>query len=139
VTVTGFEFATAGRVMVGPGRAAELPGVVAGLGSRVLVCTGARPERHAGLLTDLGVPTAVFQVAAEPTVDLARAGLAVEDGLAWIRETLALLAVTGLAAFGLRPEHADDVAAKAMTSSSMQGNPVTLSHGELNAIVLQSL
>jgi alcohol dehydrogenase class IV len=385
--MTGFEFATAGRVMVGPGRAAELPGVVAGLGSRVLVCTGARPERHAGLLTDLGVPTAVFQVTAEPTVDLARAGLAaarehgadvvaaigggsvidagkavamllgnggdpldylevvgsgrqitepavpcvavpttagtgaevtanavlavpehrvkaslrsplmiprvalvdplltvscppsvtassgldaltqclepfvsvraspltdglareglrragtglraayadggdlaaradmalcsllggmalanaklgavhglagviggaadvphglacaallvpvieanvralrsgrpgnpglapldryaeaarlltgqpaatLEEGLAWIRETLALLAVPGLAASGLRPEHADDVAAKAMTSSSMQGNPVTLSHGELNAIVLQSL
>ncbi len=28
MTVTGFEFATAGRVMVGPGRAAELPDVV---------------------------------------------------------------------------------------------------------------
>jgi alcohol dehydrogenase class IV len=76
VTVTGFEFATAGRVMFGPGRAAELPGVVAGLGSRLLVCTGASPERHAGLLTDLGVPTAVFPVAGEPTVDLARAGFA---------------------------------------------------------------
>jgi alcohol dehydrogenase class IV len=76
VTVTGFDFATAGRVMVGPGRAAELPGVVAGLGSRVLVCTGASPERDVGLLNDLGVPTAVFQVAAEPTVDLVRAGLA---------------------------------------------------------------
>jgi alcohol dehydrogenase class IV len=76
VTVTGFEFATAGRVIFGPGRAAELPGVVAGLGSRVLVCTGASSERHAGLLADLGVPTAVFPVAGEPTVDLARAGLA---------------------------------------------------------------
>ena len=72
-----FEFATAGRIMVGPGRAAELPGVVAGLGSRVLVCTGASPERHAGLLAGLGVPAAVFPVAGEPTVDLARAGLAV--------------------------------------------------------------
>jgi alcohol dehydrogenase class IV len=68
-----FEFATAGRVMAGPGRAAELPGVVAELGSRVLVCTGANPERHARLLADLDVPAAVFPVAAEPTVDLARA------------------------------------------------------------------
>jgi len=76
VAVT-FEFATAGRIMVGPGRGAELPGVVAGLGSRVLVCTGASPERHAGLLADLGVPAAVFPVACEPTLDLARAGLAV--------------------------------------------------------------
>ena len=38
-----FEFATAGRVIVGPGRAAELAPVLAGLGSRVLVVTGSRP------------------------------------------------------------------------------------------------
>ena len=63
----------------------------------------------------------------------------VEDGLAWIRETLALLAVPGLARFGLGPEQADDVAAKAMTSSSMQGNPVTLSHDELKAVFVQAL
>jgi alcohol dehydrogenase class IV len=70
-----FEFATAGRIMAGPGQAADLPGVVAGLGSRALVCTGADPERHAGLLADLGVPAAVFPVAAEPTVELARAAV----------------------------------------------------------------
>jgi alcohol dehydrogenase class IV len=71
-----FEFATAGRIMAGPGRAADLPGVVAGLGSRALVCTGANPERHAELLADVGVPAAVFQVAGEPTVELARAAVA---------------------------------------------------------------
>ncbi len=71
-----FEFATAGRIVVGVGRAAELPGLLAGLGSRVLVCTGASPARHAGLLTGLGMPTAVFRVAAEPTVEVARAGVA---------------------------------------------------------------
>ena len=71
-----FEFATAGRILAGAGRAAELPGVVAGLGSRVLVCTGADPARHAGLLAGLGLPAVVFPVAAEPTVDLARAGAA---------------------------------------------------------------
>jgi alcohol dehydrogenase class IV len=74
--VTSFEFATAGRIMVGAGRVAELPGVVAGLGSRVLVCTGADPARHAGLLAGLGVPAAVFPVAGEPTTELARAGVA---------------------------------------------------------------
>ncbi|HTX27327.1 MAG TPA: iron-containing alcohol dehydrogenase [Streptosporangiaceae bacterium] len=62
--------------MAGPGRAAELPGVLAGLGSRVLVCTGANPERHGGLLAGLGLPAAVFPVAGEPTVELARAGAA---------------------------------------------------------------
>jgi alcohol dehydrogenase class IV len=76
VTAAGFEFATAGRVMVGGGRAAELPGVLAGLGSRVLVCTGANPERHAALLAGLRLPAAVFPVAGEPTIEMARAGAA---------------------------------------------------------------
>jgi alcohol dehydrogenase class IV len=75
-----FEFATAGRIMAGPGRADDLPGVLASLGSRALVCTGANPERHARLLADLGVPAAVFPVAAEPTVDLARAAVAAARG-----------------------------------------------------------
>lgn len=67
-----FEFATAGRVMVGPGRAADLPDIVAGLGTRALVCTGAHPERHADLLARIPVPTAVFPVRGEPTVGMAR-------------------------------------------------------------------
>ena len=76
VTAMSFEFATAGRVVVGAGRAAELPAVLAGLGSRVLVCTGADPARHAGLLDDLGMPAAVFSVTGEPTVEIARAATA---------------------------------------------------------------
>jgi alcohol dehydrogenase class IV len=76
VTAPAFEFATAGKILAGTGRAAELPGVVAGLGSRVLVCTGADPARHGGLLAGLGRPAAVFAVGAEPTVELARAGVA---------------------------------------------------------------
>jgi alcohol dehydrogenase class IV len=63
----------------------------------------------------------------------------VQDGLTWIRETLTLLNVPGLAGFGLRPQDADHIAAKAMTSSSMKGNPVTLSHDDLMAILLQAL
>ncbi len=74
--MTGFEFATAPRIVVGAGRAGELPGLLAGLGSRVLVCTGANPARHAGLLDDVELPTAVFPVAGEPTIELARAGTA---------------------------------------------------------------
>ena len=76
MTAPSFEFATAGRIIVGIGRAAELPGVLAGLGSRVLVCTGANPARHAEAVAGLGLPAAVFPVAAEPTVGLARAGVA---------------------------------------------------------------
>ena len=76
MTATTFEFATASRIMAGVGRAADLPGVLAGLGSRALVCTGANAERHAGLLAVLGLPVVVFPVPAEPTVELARAGVA---------------------------------------------------------------
>jgi len=74
--MTPFEFATAGRIVVGQGRAAELPEVLAGLGTRVLVCTGADPARHAGLLAELGMPAAMFAVAGEPTADVAQAGAA---------------------------------------------------------------
>ena len=63
----------------------------------------------------------------------------IEDGLAWIRETVTLLAVPGLASFGVRPQDADELAAKAAVSSSMQGNPVTLSPAGLRAIILQAL
>jgi alcohol dehydrogenase class IV len=68
-----------------------------------------------------------------------RPDASVGDGLAWIRQTLALLAVPGLAAFGLTPAHAGGIAAKALTSSSMQGNPVPLSQGDLEAVVLAAL
>ena len=63
----------------------------------------------------------------------------VQDGLAWIRQTLTLLAVPGLAAFGIRRQQAGEIAAKALTSSSMQGNPVPLSQGDLEAILLRAL
>jgi alcohol dehydrogenase class IV len=66
-------------------------------------------------------------------------GASVEDGVAWIRQTLTLLAVPGLAAFGLTAGQAGDIAAQALTSSSMQGNPVPLTRDELEAIVCQAL
>jgi alcohol dehydrogenase class IV len=71
-----FAFATAGRVLFGAGRAAELSDLVADLGGRVFVCTGAHPDRHAELLSGLGVPYTVFPVAGEPTVETARTAVA---------------------------------------------------------------
>jgi alcohol dehydrogenase class IV len=84
VTVA-FEFATASRIAFGAGRAAELPAVVSGLGSRVLVCTGGSPGRHDRLLAGLGVAglgvaATVFPVRGEPTVELVRAGVASARG-----------------------------------------------------------
>ena len=79
--MNAFGFATAGRVLFGAGRAAtELGPVVAGLGARPLVCTGADPDRQAALVARLPDPRVIFPVAGEPTVDVLRA--AVEAGRA---------------------------------------------------------
>ena len=73
---TEFEFATAARILFGAGRSSELASLAGRLGSRALVCTGADPSRHAGLLESLALPFATFPVPGEPTVELARAGTA---------------------------------------------------------------
>jgi alcohol dehydrogenase class IV len=70
-----FEFATAGRVIFGAGRASEVGRLANGLGARLLVCTGAHPERYADLLDRITAPTAVFRVTDEPTVEMARAAV----------------------------------------------------------------
>ncbi len=70
-----FDFATAHRVVFGPGRAAELPALIDGWGSRALVFTGTRPERHQVLLDALPIPVEVVTVAGEPTVEMARAAV----------------------------------------------------------------
>jgi len=73
VTGITFEFATAGRIIFGAGLAEGLSDVLAALGSRALVCTGANPARHEELLAGFRVPAAVFTVSGEPTIELARA------------------------------------------------------------------
>jgi alcohol dehydrogenase class IV len=65
-----FEFATAGRILFGPGTAAEVPCLAAGLGRRACVFTDSR-ERCAWLLQGLarqGLATALFLVEKEPDV-----------------------------------------------------------------------
>ncbi len=81
---------------------------------------------------------------ADRFADVARAltgdpGAGAEDGLAWIEQTCADLAIPGLAAFGLRTEDTDEVVAKAARASSMKGNPIILTPDELAAIYLQAL
>jgi alcohol dehydrogenase class IV len=68
-----------------------------------------------------------------------RPGASVGEGLAWIRQTVTLLAVPGLRTFGLTAAMVGDIAAKALTSSSMAGNPVPLSQDELEGVVLAAL
>jgi alcohol dehydrogenase class IV len=63
-------------VTFGAGRAADLPGIVAGLGSRVLVVTGSRPDRVAHVIDPVRSRVdahAAVTLAGEPTTADARA------------------------------------------------------------------
>jgi alcohol dehydrogenase class IV len=68
-----------------------------------------------------------------------RADAEPEDGIVAVAALNALLKVPSLAAFGMRPEHADEVAEKALKASSMKRNPVTLSKEELKETYLSAL
>jgi alcohol dehydrogenase class IV len=59
----------------------------------------------------------------------------VEDGVEWLRETVAALDVPPLGAVGLQPAQYEEVAEKSAKSSSMQGNPIALSSDELVAVL----
>ncbi|MBL9174974.1 MAG: iron-containing alcohol dehydrogenase [Verrucomicrobiales bacterium] len=72
-----FEFATAGRILFGPGRLRELGPLVAGFGTRALVVGGARGEFRTlveGLLAPVGVATVPWVVRHEPTLAGAASG-----------------------------------------------------------------
>ncbi|HEV3332555.1 MAG TPA: iron-containing alcohol dehydrogenase [Bryobacteraceae bacterium] len=69
-----FEFATASRILYGPGTVRDLPAAAAQMGRRALLVTGASIERALPLVPGLdAVPLAV---PGEPTVDLIRQGTA---------------------------------------------------------------
>jgi alcohol dehydrogenase class IV len=72
-----FEFATATRIVFGPGSLAELGPLAAALGSRALLVTGRTPERAGAArerLASAGVATIAMSVTGEPTVGDARRG-----------------------------------------------------------------
>jgi len=74
-----FEFATAGRIVFGPGTAAEVPGIAASMGHRALVVTGRDPSRAQHVLDGLaeaGLTPTPFAVPGEPTTDLVAQGVA---------------------------------------------------------------
>lgn len=74
--LTPFDLALPQRISFGPGRAAEVPGLVAALGTRVLIVTGSHPERYASVLGPVqgrSRAAAVVPVGGEPDVEDARA------------------------------------------------------------------
>ncbi len=75
-----FEFATAGRIVFGSGRAGEAPAAARQLGRRALLVVGCTPDRaahFAGALKEEGVEPVSFPACGEPTVGAAREGVRV--------------------------------------------------------------
>jgi alcohol dehydrogenase class IV len=73
-----FEFATATRIVFGPGTLRDVPAAVAGFGKRFLVVTGAQParaDRLCTLLTEAGHAVVRFAVPREPDLPLIEAGV----------------------------------------------------------------
>ena len=78
-----FEFATATRIIFGPGSLNEALPDIASFGKRVLLVTGSRPHRYvhtAQRLAAMGLHISKFQISGEPTTTL------VEDGTRHARD-----------------------------------------------------
>jgi alcohol dehydrogenase class IV len=74
-----FEFATATRIIFGPGTLQEVPPIVAGIGRQALVVTGRSTDRVKPLIEALitegdGLSVTTFSVTGEPTTDLVQEG-----------------------------------------------------------------
>jgi alcohol dehydrogenase class IV len=73
-----FEFATAARILFGPGTLREVGPLAKSLGTRAFIITGRNPERAARLrsmLDEHGVAHSSFAVVGEPTVQTVLAGV----------------------------------------------------------------
>ncbi|MCX6357966.1 MAG: iron-containing alcohol dehydrogenase [Candidatus Aureabacteria bacterium] len=78
-----FEFATATRIIFGPGTLTEASPLAATMGGRACVVTGRSTDRAMSLLEQLhahGVDTITFAVAGEPTTSLAIEGVRLARG-----------------------------------------------------------
>jgi alcohol dehydrogenase class IV len=74
-----FEFATATRILFGPGTLREVGPLARELGTRALVVTGANPRRAetlAALLLEHGLKSIPFSVGGEPEIETVRQGVA---------------------------------------------------------------
>ncbi|MCS6770858.1 MAG: iron-containing alcohol dehydrogenase [Kiritimatiellae bacterium] len=61
------------------------------------------------------------------------------DAVEWLREMNRRLGIPRLSIYGIRPEDASGLAARALETSSMKGNPVPLRADELERIVIGAL
>jgi len=73
-----FEFATASRIVFGPGTVKEAGPAARDLGNRALIVTGRSSERSAALIAALessGLSYVTFSASGEPTTDMMREGV----------------------------------------------------------------
>lgn len=72
-----FEFATATRIIFGPGTITEAAVLAKSYGSRVLIVTGTsrRSDKLLDIFTKEGIRSETFRVTGEPTLDLVRQGV----------------------------------------------------------------
>ena len=61
------------------------------------------------------------------------------DGIAWVRNLCVQLGIKPLAAYGIEEKDFTDIVAKACHASSMKGNPIELTQGELLEILQKAL
>lgn len=66
-------------------------------------------------------------------------GASVADGVAWVQSLSDELVVPSFADYGMGETNYADVVAKAMSSSSMKGNPISLTEAELSAVLADTL
>ncbi|MGA2939492.1 MAG: iron-containing alcohol dehydrogenase [Syntrophobacteraceae bacterium] len=72
-----FEFATANRILFGPGSLREVASIAVQLGNRALLVTGRSPDRASPLIHQLeskGVSVFTFNVTGEPTIETVQTG-----------------------------------------------------------------
>ncbi len=77
-----FEFATATRILFGPGKLRDVPALAKGLGNRALIVTGKSGDRARPLkdnMESVGIAATLFSTPGEPTVrDVQRGAQAAE-------------------------------------------------------------
>jgi alcohol dehydrogenase class IV len=66
-------------------------------------------------------------------------GAAAEDGAVWVETLMRDLSIPGLGTYGIAAAAFPEIAGKAAQASSMKGNPVELTTGELTAILAEAL
>jgi alcohol dehydrogenase class IV len=66
-------------------------------------------------------------------------GASAEDGVSWAMEICKFLKIPPLSAFGVAPADFPELVENASKASSMQGNPIRLTPGELESILTKAL